>query len=291
MNDNAIEIQGLGKRFGDFALKDVSFSLPRGYVMGLIGPNGAGKTTIAKLVMNLIRRDTGTIRVFGKDNVAAEVEVRARIGFVYDEPCFYDDANLEQHARAIAPLYPGWKQSRCERLADRFGVPPRKKFKALSHGMKRKLALVLALSHDADLLILDEPTSGLDPLFRRDLLDCLADVLQDEGKSVLFSTHIVSDLERVADYVTFLNQGQILFSLDKEELAENWAIIKGDESVVAAVEECDRRGIRKSRYGVEVLTCNVGSARKLLGADAVVERASLEDIMVLMTQQEDRHAA
>jgi ABC-2 type transport system ATP-binding protein len=290
MSELAIDIEGLCKSRKGFELRDVSLKLPRGYVMGLIGPNGSGKTTIIKLLMNLARRDAGNVRILGLDNVENEVEVRSRIGFLYDEPCFHDDCNLEDQRRALCRFYPGWCDSTFDRLADEFGLPRKRKFKKLSRGMKTKFGLVLALSHDADLLVLDEPTSGLDPVFRRELLDCLAQVLQDEGKSVLFSTHVVTDLERIADYVTLIDRGEVAFSLSREELNESWGVIKGDEAVIEAVSSVDRKGLRRGAYGVEILTSNIESARRRLGSSAVVERASLEDIMVLMTGDE-RHAA
>ena len=290
MSDLALDIRGLCKTYRGFALRDVSFSLPRGYVMGLIGPNGAGKTTIVKLVMNLVAREAGEVRVFGLDSVGDEAAVKSRIGFVYDEPRFYDDATLEDHRRAFAGFYPAWSDATFDRLARRLALPRDQKFKTLSSGMKRKFALLLALSHGADLLILDEPTSGLDPVFRREFLELVGEALQDEGKSVLFSTHITSDLERIADFVTLVDRGRVVFSLGRDELADGWALVKGDDRVIDAVAPAARRGVRRGPYGVEVLTSDAAAARRALGPDAVVERASLDDVMVLMTRG-DRHAA
>jgi len=290
MTEHALEVTGLRKRYRGFALEDVSFALPRGYVMGLIGPNGAGKTTIIKLIMNLVSRQAGEIKVFGLDNRRDEVAVRSRIGFVYDVPPLLDDTTLERHRRAIAPFYPTWSDATFERLAREFELPLDKKVKALSHGMRTKFALVLALSHDADLLVLDEPTAGLDPVFRRELLQRLAALLQDEGKSVLFSTHITSDLERVADYITFIRDGTIVFSLTKDEIRENWGVVKGDETVVAQVAAGTRHGVRRGPYGVEVLTSDINGARRRCGEGTVIDRASLEDIMVVMSQEGGRAA-
>jgi ABC-2 type transport system ATP-binding protein len=288
MTDYVLEVTGLRKSYKGFALKDVSFQLPRGYIMGLIGPNGAGKTTVIKLVMNLVRREAGEIKVFGLDNRRAQSEVRSRIGFVYDVPCFHQDATLDDHRRVIAPFYRRWSQETFERLAREFELPRDKKFKALSHGMQTKFALVLALSHDADLLVFDEPTSGLDPVFRRELLQRLSALLQDEGKSVLFSTHITTDLERVADFVTFIRNGEIAFSLPKDQLLETWGIVRGDERAVAALDGGTRRGVRGGPYGVEVLTSDIEEARRRCGPGIVVDRPSLEDIMVLMTTEVGR---
>lgn len=203
---NAVEIRGLSKDFGDFQLKGVSFAVPRGYIMGLIGPNGAGKTTVIKLILNLLRRDGGEIRVFDRDNLAHEVEVKSRIGFVHDTPYFFEHLTLRKLKDTVAPFYGTWDDRIFHRLMEEFNLPLRKRFSKLSRGMKMKFALALALSHRADLLILDEPTAGLDPVFRRELLSKLSAFIQDEGKTVLFSTHITSDLERIADFITFIHR-------------------------------------------------------------------------------------
>jgi ABC-2 type transport system ATP-binding protein len=225
MRDNALKVRGLGKEYPGFALRDVSFAIPRGYVMGLIGPNGAGKTTIIKLVMNLVSREAGEIEIFGLDNLAHEVEVKSRIGFVYDEPCFPHDATARDLGWALGPFYPGWSETRYRSLLGEFGLPERQKFKKLSHGMQLKLALAVALSHDADLILMDEPTAGLDLAFRHELLGHLSAILQDEAKSVLFSTHVTSDLERIADFITFIHQGRLVFTLPKDELRDQWGIV------------------------------------------------------------------
>jgi ABC-2 type transport system ATP-binding protein len=290
MTDYALVVTGLRKVYKGFALKDVSFALPSGHIMGLIGPNGSGKTTTIKLIMNLVSRQAGEIAVFGLDNRRDEVAIKSRIGFVYDVPPYLDDTTLDCHRRAIALFYPTWNEATFDRLAREFELPLGKKVKRLSHGMRTKFALVLALSHDADLLVLDEPTSGLDPVFRRELLHRFAVLLQDEGKSILFSTHITTDLERIADYITFIRNGAIAFSLTKDEIRENWGVVKGDEAVVAQVPAGHRHGVRRGPYGVEVLTSDINDARRSCGAGAVIDRASLDDIMVLMTE-EDRRAA
>ena len=282
MTDTAIRIRGLRKQYRGFTLKDVDLDVPRGYVTGLIGPNGAGKTTIIKLVMNLVRRDAGTISVLGLDNLADEVAVKSRIGFIYDEPPFFPDVTLNDSARAVAPFYPRWSDARFHDLAARFQLPLGRKFKALSHGMKLKFALAVALSHDADLLLMDEPTAGLDLAFRRELLDELTGILQDERKSVLFSTHITADLERVADYVTFIRDGAIVFTLPKDELRERWGVVRADGPAVDRLPGPIVRGRRVRPYGVEALVSDAAAAREALGAGAIVERATFDEVMVFM---------
>ena len=225
--ENILEIKSLRKEYNGFALKDVSFQLPYGYIMGLIGPNGAGKTTTIKLVMNLLRKNSGEIKIFGKDNLEHEVEVKSRIGFVYDTPNFYEHLTLKQMKSIIAPFYKNWDEVMFRKYIDEFDLPLTKKIKTLSRGMLMKYALAIALSHHADLIIMDEPTSGLDPVFRRELLDILSGLIQDEKKSILFSTHVTSDLERIADYITFIHKGEMIFSRPKDEIFEEYGIVKG----------------------------------------------------------------
>ncbi len=285
MTDAAIEIRGLRKRYPGFTLKNVDLDVPRGYVTGLIGPNGAGKTTLIKLVMNLVRRAAGTIRVLGLDNVADEVAVKSRVGFIYDEPPFYHDVTLRDSARAIAPFYPQWSDRRFGELAARFQLPLGKRFKTLSHGTKMRFALAVALSHDADLLLMDEPTAGLDLSFRRELLDDLTAILQDERKSVLFSTHITADLERIADYVTFIRDGAIVFTLPKDELRDRWGVVRADGPTVDRLPAAIVRGRRERPYGVEALVADASAAREVLGMGPVIDRASFDEIMVFMSRE------
>jgi len=282
MTDLALELDSVGKNYNDFALRDVSFELPRGYVMGLIGANGAGKTTILKLIMNLIRRDSGRIKVFGKDNLEHEVEIKRNIGFVHDVPRFYDEARLTDIARAVAPFYPRWDGARFDSLVGEYGLPMRKRFRTLSTGMKTQFALCLALSHDADLILMDEPTSGLDPIVRRELLDKLRDNQQDERKSIVFSTHITSDLENIADYITCVHDGQLMFCSPRDEVFERWGVVKADEAVLSGEIQGLLYGVRRGSYGCEALTHDIEAARAFLPSEAVIEKASLEDIVVLL---------
>ncbi len=282
--ENILEIKNLRKHYKDFTLNDVSFNLPKGYIMGLIGPNGAGKTTVIKLIMNLIMRDGGEISLFGKDSITNEVEVKSHIGFVYDVPCFYEDISLKTIKSAIAPFYKKWDENCFMRLIEEFELPLKKKFKKLSQGMKTKFALALALSHDADLIIMDEPTSGLDPVFRRDFLEKLSELIQDGEKSVLFSTHITSDLERIADYITFINKGEVVFSNTKDEIMENWGVVRGGEELLKSEMKGFFKGFRKSDFSVEGLTDNISALRKMTGEETVVEKATLEDIMFFISR-------
>jgi ABC-2 type transport system ATP-binding protein len=289
--ENILEVKSLCKKYkqGDFALEDVSFQLPYGYIMGLIGPNGAGKTTIIKLIMSLILKDSGEIKIFGKDNIQDGVEVRQRIGFVYDNPCFYDHLTLRQMKALLAPFYKQWDDDIFNRLIIDFELPLKQKIKTLSRGMRMKYALAIALSHHADLIIMDEPTSGLDPVFRRELLEILSNVMQDEKKSILFSTHITSDLERIADYITFIHKGKRVFTSSKDEVLENWGIVKGGNDWLNEANKRLFQGIRQGEYGFEALTSDVKKMQRAFKTEVVYEKATLEDIM-FFTAKGGNHA-
>jgi len=278
----ALEIRGVGKQYKGFALRDVSFSLPRGYVMGLIGPNGAGKTTLIKLILNLVSRSSGGIRVFGLDNIAHETGIKARIGFVPDEPRYHEDITLARLKAATAPFYPGWSDRRFEELAAAFALPMNKQFKKLSHGTKTKFALALALSHGAELVLLDEPTMGLDPVFRRELLGLLAGLLQDERVSILFSTHITADLERTVDFITCLIDGRVVFTRHKDEVLATFGVVKGGREMLDEETRALFDGVRVNPHGFEALTSRVDEVRRRFGDRAAIERATLDDVMVLM---------
>ena len=283
----ALEIKGLRKEYNGFFLKDISFSLPQGYVMGLIGPNGAGKTTIIKLILNLIKKKAGEIRVFGMDNLKQEIEMKSRIGFVHEVPSFYGYMKLERVKSIVSRFYPAWDDKLFSRLCGEFKLPLGKKISSLSRGMNTKFALALALSHDADLLLMDEPTSGLDPVFRRELMERLSEIIQDEQKAVLFSTHITSDLERTADYITYIQGGEIIFSSTKDKVREDWAIVKGENELLSDEIRPLFRGIRKSQYGFKALTSDIEKVRRQLsGQNLIVEKASLDEIMFFLSKGE-----
>jgi len=282
--DNAIEITGLRKRYKGFALEDVGFAVPRGYITGLIGPNGAGKTTIIKLIMNLVRREAGEVRVFGLDNVRCEAEIKARVGFVYDVPRYPEDLRLGTIASGLAAFYDKWDEARFRALLEEFKLLPRQVFKKLSHGMKMKFSLALALAHDADLILMDEPTAGLDPVFRFELLDKLRALIQDERKTVLFSSHITTDLERVADFITFIHKGRIVFSAAKDDIMEGWGVVRAKADGLRPEDVPGARGHRRTEHSLEVLTADLAAARSRLETRAVCDKASLEDIMFFVSK-------
>ncbi|MDO9533857.1 MAG: ABC transporter ATP-binding protein [Bacillota bacterium] len=278
--EKILDVINLRKEYPGFRLQDISFSLPRGYIMGFIGPNGAGKSTTIKLIMNLVKKDGGKVRVFGRDNETDEQEIKQEIGFVYDENHYYEELTPGEIRGIIAPFYRKWDNEVFHRFLDRFELPRQKKLKNYSRGMKTKFSLAMALSHGASLVIMDEPTSGLDPVFRREILDILRDLLQDEQKSILFSTHITSDLDRVADYITFIHKGAIVFSDERESILESYGLVKGSRELLDGDIRKEFVGIRETSFGFEALTRDLTTARKSFQEQAVVEKATLEDIML-----------
>ncbi len=285
-----LEVQGLSKSRGDFRLSNVSFSLPRGYIMGFIGPNGAGKTTTIKLIMNLINRDSGKVLIFGQDNRTQQKEIKQKIGFVYDENYFYDHLTLEEMKRIISPFYRNWNEVLYRRYLKDFDLPINKKIKDLSRGMKMKYSLALALSHRAELIIMDEPTSGLDPVFRSELLEILQGVMKDENCGILFSSHITSDLERIADYICLINNGQVIFADNRDSIMEKYLVIKGPRDLLDKPTRDLLLGIKENDFGFEALTDKPRQVKNLIGPQALYENPSLDQIL-LFTVRSDKHAA
>lgn len=277
----ALKVNGLSKQYSGFALSDVSFELERGSVMGFIGRNGAGKTTIIKMIMGLIFKDSGSIEVLGQEMGPDSSGIREKIGFVSDEQGFYGGLmTVRGIGKMTARFYQNWDNEGFKRLIRKFKLDPDQKTDALSGGQRTKLALALALSHNAELLIMDEPTSGLDPVFRSELIDILYEVIQDERRSIFFSTHITTDLERIADYITFIEDGKIVFSESKDDLMNKYRLVKGPLELFNNREREMSVGFRETQTGFEALTGSAEDMAALVGENAIVEKASLEDIMV-----------
>jgi ABC-2 type transport system ATP-binding protein len=285
--ENILEVSNISKDYAGFSLKDVSFELKKGYIMGFVGPNGAGKTTTIKLIMNLIKRKEGEIRVFGLDNLAQEQEIKQRIGFVYDENFYYEELTPLELRYVIAPAYLKWDNEAYLSYLDRFKIPRQKTIKKFSRGMKMKLSIALAMSHQAELLIMDEPTSGLDPVFRSEVLEMLQEFMTDENRGILFSSHITSDLDKIADYVCFINEGEIVLKCSKEELLEQYGLIKGERKMLN--EELGRElvGLKVSDFGFTGLTTDAKKVRMKWKDSVMIERPTLEDIMIYMVRREN----
>ena len=252
MKNNALEINNLSKSFKDFNLNDVTFSVPKGTVMGLIGQNGAGKTTIIKLIMNIIDKDSGNIKIFDIDNVKNEVEVKNKIGYVADEDYLYVNSNLAKCRKAFKEMFDKWSDEIFDKYVKKFDLPLKKRFYEFSKGMKTKAMLALTLAHQPDFLILDEPTAGLDPVARIEVLDILREFVSDGEKAVLFSTHLTSDLDKISDYITLIIDGDIKESMSIDLIEEKYAVISGSNESFANKED-KYIGIRKGQINSEAL--------------------------------------
>lgn len=284
MKENMIlEVKHLEKRFKDFHLRDIGFSLPEGYIMGFIGANGAGKTTTLALILNLLHKDAGSVHVFGLDHVEAEIEIKEQIGVIFDSVYLVSDWKVSEAAAILRPFYRLWNDGLFSDYCHRFHLPGDKKIKELSRGMQVKLSLAIALSYDAKLLLLDEPTSGLDPLSREEIREILQEYIEDGRRSVLFSTHITGDLERIADYITFIHQGRLMFTGTKDAFTAAFSLVKGAEERIAPALRAKIIGLRSYAGGFEGLirSQDVPAFRE----GFVLEAPTIEDIMVYVGKE------
>ncbi len=292
--NNILEVKNLTKNFKEFSLNNISFSLEKGYIMGLIGPNGSGKTTLIKILMGLMKADGGEVLIFNLDNndKSKSLLIKERIGFVYDENYFYEELTVNQTKNFIAPFYKNWDDEKFISMQKDFNLPGKRKVKELSKGMKMKLSLALALAHDPDFIIMDEPTSGLDPVFRSEVLDLLREVIQNENKGILFSSHITNDLDKIADYITFINNGEMVFSKSKEVIGDEFLLVRGDLELWNSLGETMKSnfiGTKINSFGFEGLGKNPELIKKVFGDQALYEKPSLEEIMVFYAREEKSH--
>lgn len=281
---NAIEIKGLEKRYDGFQLGSFDLTLPSGCIMGLVGENGAGKSTTIKLIMNAIGRDAGEISVLGVDNRSAGFrDVKEDIGVVLDEAYFPEVMSARNVGKVMALTYKNWDAAAFEGYLKKFSLAPDKIFKDYSRGMRMKLAIAAALSHGAKLLILDEATSGLDPMARDELLDIFNDFTRDEDCSILLSSHIVSDLEKICDYIAFLHRGRLVLCEEKDRLLEEYALVRLPEERLSELSEESVISRRASGYATEALVLRGG-----IPAAIPTEHTSLEDIILFMAKGDER---
>ena len=243
--NTALTITGLTKKYSHFTLDNISFSIPSGSIVGLIGENGAGKSTTINSILGLIKKDSGKITILGHDVDTLDYAVKDKIGVVFDGSNFSEELTPVKLSKVLRDIYSSWEQSYFSRLLDQLNIPATKKIKTFSKGMKMKLSIAVAFAHHPQLLILDEATSGLDPIVRDDILDMFLEFVQDEEHSILVSSHITSDLEKVADYIVFIHAGKIIFCEPKDELLERYGIIKCGEAQFDAIDKRRLRNILK----------------------------------------------
>lgn len=285
--ENAIEIHGLTKRYDGFTLDKLSFNVPKGSIMGFIGQNGAGKSTTINAILNIVRADEGTIKVMGLDHIKDENEIKRNIAAVFDELPFNEQLNANDVDLVFRDLFENWDSETFFAYLDRFALPRKKKFGQFSKGMKMKLQIASALSHGAKLLIMDEATTGLDPVVRNEILDIFLEYLQDEENSILMSSHITSDLEKIADSVTFIDKGRLLLTGYKDEILESHGMLKCTKNDYAELDKEDIISARLTDFGADVMVADrFAAARKYSGL--TIDKTTLEEIMLYYVNRDKK---
>lgn len=285
MTDYSLIVQNISKSFSGFHLDNISFSLPKGYIMGLVGTNGAGKTTTIKLILNMMEKNCGDISVFGLDAIKNERQIKQKLAVVFDTNIFVDEWTINETEKAISPFYDEWNHRTFTEMLEKFQLSPKMKVGKLSRGMQMRLMLACAFSHNAQLLILDEPTSGLDPLARDELMELLQDYIKDGERSVLFSTHITSDLQKVADYITFLKHGKLVFTGSMDDLLEKYVLIKGAPEELNVELKKHIIGLRQTNMGFEGL---ISSALAKQYKGYVFDKPTIDDIVIFISKDGEK---
>lgn len=287
MQSNALVVNDLTKKYRDFILDKVSFSVPCGTIVGLIGENGAGKSTTINAILGLINRDSGNIELLGKEDTQSDDSIRNQIGVVFDGNNYPNILSAQKLNRVLKKIYRAWDENKFFSLLNKMSLPTDKKIKEFSKGMKMKLSIAAALSHNSRLLILDEATSGLDPVVRDDILDLFLEFVQDENNSILVSSHITSDLEKVADYIVFLHKGKVVFCKSKDELRYQYGIIRCGAAQFDTIDKDEIIAYRKRDYEWEVLIADRKKAQRKY-PKAVIDPATIDEIMLLYVKGETK---
>lgn len=277
--DKVLELKGVTKDYGDFRLDNVDLSVSRGGICGFIGQNGAGKTTTIQLILDIIKKDAGEIKVFGEDMEVNGKALKERIGVVFDEMAFHDFLTATQINKIMGNIYRNWDEEVFFGYLEKFGLPKKKRCGAFSRGMRMKLQIAVAMSHGAELLVMDEPTSGLDPIVRNEILQIFQEFVMEENHTILLSSHITGDLERIADEVVFINKGKIVLAGNKESILENHGLMKCRKNEIEQIDKEDIIATRPSAFCTEVLVADRKACAKKYPMLAM-EQTSLEDIMI-----------
>lgn len=273
--DYALELHDVTKEYDGFTLNKINLALPTGSIMGFVGENGAGKSTTIKIILDIIRKDSGSIQLFQADYQKLSLDHKEDIGVVMDDSCFPEVLTATQIGKLSARIYKHWDQAVYESYLERFHLPKKKEIKDYSKGMKMKLNIACALSHNAKLLILDEATSGLDPVIRDEILDIFLEFIQDESHSILMSSHITSDLEKICDYITLIHKGNIVFTKTKDDLLDTYGVLKCSEADMRNLPSKAVVCYRKNQFGVEVLVY-----KHRITGHYMIDPATIEDIML-----------
>ncbi|WP_459844912.1 ABC transporter ATP-binding protein [Fusibacter bizertensis] len=281
----ALEVKEINKKYEHFELKDVSFELKKGYIMGFIGANGAGKTTTLKSILNMIHTESGSVKVFNQNFIENELDIKQKIGYAFGGTDFYTRSRVKKVTSVIKKFYKDWNDETYKNYLEKFEINENKKIIELSAGMRVKYNLAIALSHGAKLLILDEPTSGLDPVARDNLLDIFQELVEDGEMSILFSTHITSDLEKCADYITYINEGQIVNSCEKEAFIDTYLLLNGNEKQLDTVKD-KLISYKTNSFGFTGLILSSDFDRS---SDIKSAKPNLEEIMIYYSKKESKY--
>jgi ABC-2 type transport system ATP-binding protein len=277
---NILEITNLSKIYNGFKLDNLNLELPSGCIMGVIGENGAGKSTTIKLILDIIHKDSGSIKIFGKDNCSMSKELKEQIGVVLDESCFPENLNLKDIGKIMKSIYKTWNGEVFQTYVKKFSLTSDKAIKDYSKGMKMKLSIAVALSHNPKLLILDEATGGLDPIVREEILDVFWEFVQDESRSILISSHILSDLEKICDYIAFIHKGKLVFNEQKDALSEKYGLLKCSEKELNSLDKSIIVNYRKNSFSIEALVI-----KDRVPKGFIIDNASIEDIMLYQVKE------
>ena len=286
---NVAEFKQVSKKWKGFSINNMNFSIPKGYITGFIGPNGSGKTSTIKLMMDLLQLDEGDITLFGLPHTNSDV--KQRIGFVYDDLFMYEDFTIKKMQNFIAPIYDNWNEKLFHELLQRFELPYKKKLKTFSKGMKMKCSLLFALAHEPDFIVMDEPTAGLDPIFRKELLHILQEIMVREGQTIFLSTHITTDLDKIADYVVMMNNGEIVLQQSMEDIKEDYHVIKGKSGLLDADIRSLFIHIEETNTSFQALFSGEPDIFAPFSEDVIVEKATLDDMMYFLIKGEKLHVA
>ena len=282
---NAIEIRNLSKDLDNFTLNINKLDIKKGFITGFIGPNGSGKTTTIKLIMNMLNKDNGTIKIFDKEYKLDDTSIKEIIGYVGDIPGYMKEVKFKDIKKSIAPFYKNWDENLYNYYLKKFDINENKVYKESSKGQQKKFELIITLAHHPKLIIMDEPTANLDPIVRNEFVEVLQEHMDKDGVTVFYSTHITSDLDRVGDYLVFIYKGKIILSSDKESILENHRIIRGSKELLDDETKKYLISYNKNSFGFDGLTDNYKEAFEIFGQEVVYDKANLEDILMYYTRE------
>lgn len=281
---SAIEISNVTKTLNEFELNIENLNIEKGFITGFIGPNGSGKTTTIKLILNMIFKDSGSIKIFGKEYKSDDIDIKQMIGYVGDVSGYIPESKIKDIKKGISVFYKNWDEKVYQKYLEKFKLNENKRYKELSKGQQKKFELIMALSHHPKIIIMDEPTANLDPLVRNEFLEILQDHIEKEEATVFYSTHITSDLDKVSDYLVFIYNGKIMLKGEKDIILDNHKIIRGNKNLIDDDTKKELVSFKENQFGFEGLTSNAKSAYEVFGEEVVYDKANLEDILMYYTR-------